>query len=848
VLRIGRYILGEVSITISDSAATYNLNMFNTAHRAAASHPLRHFALSLAILFLFTLPARAIIVRGKVTGPLGAPVPNARVQLIQGQKVAAFIFTSFDGTYEIRNSAPGRFVLLTSAATFTPNISQDFYGGRIAIVTRNIVMEAASLTSKLSVTATGLPTPIQQLGSVVTLIPQSALATQIALINDLRQSPGSEVVQTGQTGSRASLFVRGGGSDANKVLIDGIPATDLGGYFDYGTLSTIGLADTELYHGANSALYGTGAEASVVGLTTARGASLRPVLDYTGDAGNFHTYRNEAALSGAHNKLDYYTAFSRFDTSNALPLDEYHSATSVANLGYSILTNTQARFTLRNADSASGLPDAHDIYGISASGKQSDQDIYSGLTVENQIAGNFHTLVRYGIVRRREQIEQFAPTGQPVTTAVDGTAQTTYYGNPVTIRGANGYTATGQAAFFHPSGDTVSNRDELDYQTDYTFPHRIAVLFSFRYDNERGRLLDPNAFLNQQTHRTNFLYTLQLQGDIKHRFFYSLGGAVEKNHVYGIAGTPRIGLSYTPVRPGRRVFRGTRLRANVATGVQEPGLEAEFTSLYTELQQSGNAAAIAAYNVSPITAERSRTYDLGVDQNILNQKLILKAGYFHNQFNHQLELVNAEGLEQYFAIPATIASQLPAASLNSLAYRTQGLEIGLQYQPFTHLVLNGGYTYLASLVLQSFSSDAVAANNGTPTTNPNLPGIPIGALSPLVGSRPFRRPPSTGFFAVEYTTSRFSTALKGALASRSDDSTFQLHNDINGGNTLLLPNRNLDFGYAKLDMNALFVATHHVTVFTQLDNLLGQQHIGPIGYPGLPFTIRAGLKIRVGGN
>jgi iron complex outermembrane receptor protein/vitamin B12 transporter len=142
----------------------------------------------------------------------------------------------------------------------------------------------------------------------------------------------------------------------------------------------------------------------------------------------------------------------------------------------------------------------------------------------------------------------------------------------------------------------------------------------------------------------------------------------------------------------------------------------------------------------------------------------------------------------------------------------------------------------------------VAANNGTPTTNPNLPGIPIGALSPLVGSRPFRRPPQSGFFDVQYLSHKFSAAIKGALASRSDDSTYQLDNDFYGGNTLLLPNRNLDSGFAKLDANALYAVTGHVTVFTQLDNLLSQQHIGPIGYPSLPFTIRAGFKIRIGGN
>jgi iron complex outermembrane receptor protein/vitamin B12 transporter len=273
--------------------------------------------------------------------------------------------------------------------------------------------------------------------------------------------------------------------------------------------------------------------------------------------------------------------------------------------------------------------------------------------------------------------------------------------------------------------------------------------------------------------------------------------------------------------------------------VQEPSLIAQLTSLSTLLQQTGNPTFI----LRPITAERSRTYYVGVDQNIVRQKLILKAGYFHNQFNHQLEFITAPGLEHYFNIPASISTQLPPASLNSLAYRTQGLESELQYQPFNHLFLRGGYTYLASIVEQSFASDTV-----TPAFNPNLPGIPIGALSPLIGQRPFRRPPSTGFFAAEFISNRFSTALKGAFASQSDDSTFQLNNDRNHGNTLLLPNRNLDFAYAKLDLNVVFTATSRITLFTQLDNLLGQQHIGPIGYPGLPFTIRAGMKFRIFGD
>ena len=800
------------------------------------------------VILLFAAPfACAVIVRGRVTDPLGAAVAGARVQLIQGPTVAAFAMTGPEGSFEIRSTATGRFLLLTSAATFTPNIGQDFYGGRMDVVTRNVALELASVTTAVTVTATGIPTPIQQVSSPVTLIPASDLATRVGIVDDLRQSPGVAAVQSGQYGGATSLFVRGGNSTANKVLIDGIPAEDVGGVFDFGNVSSTALAGIEFYRGPNSVLYGSDAGASVVSLNTPHGSSLRPVLNYSGDAGNFHTYRNEAALSGAWSRLDYYGAFSRFDSSNALPRDRYHAATSAVNLGFNLTANTQARFTLRNAVSAIGLPSAHDFYGISSDGKQGDQDIYSGLTLENRaLRSRWHNLARYGIVRKREQEHQFTNTGELLMVPSIYGDYPAYFGNAVTIRGANGYTATGRASFFLPNENSVSNRDELYYQSDYAFTHHLTALFGFRYEDERGSFVAPDYFEDEKIQRTNFQYTLQFQGDIKNRLFYSLGGAVEKNHLYGVAGTPRIGLAYVPVRPGSGWFKGTKLRANVATGVQEPNLAIEFQSLYKQLELAGNTEAIAQYNITPVGAQRSRTYDVGIDQNILDQKLILKAGYFHNVFDHQLEGVQSGALQQYFGIP--FSTGIYSAYLNSLAFRAQGLESELQWQPTRHIFLRGGYTYLASVVLQSFSGDAIAANSGIPTTNPNLPGIAIGAESPLVGARPFRRPAHTGFFSAQYTTSRFSAALKGAVASRADDSTYLDGFDTSGGNSLLLPNHNLDFGYTKLDANLLYTATRHVTVFTQLNNLLGQQHTGPIGYPGLPFTFRAGLKVRIGGS
>jgi vitamin B12 transporter len=818
--------------------------MLASLRRSAAQTSLRTLV-TLALLLLAPIASHAVIVRGTVTDPLGAAIPGARVQLIQGQTNAGFAIAGPDGSFEIRSTASGRFVLLTSAPTFAPGIGQDFYAGRTDLITRNVTLNIASVTSQITVTATGIPTPLQQVSSAITLIDFSALQHRVGVVDDLRQSPGTNAVQQGQYGGVASLFVRGGNSDANKVIIDGIPAEDVGGRFDFGTVSSTALNGFELFRGSNSALYGSDAGASVVNFNTPRGATMRPVLNYSGDAGNFNTWRNEVTVGGTRNRLDYYGAFSRFDSSNALPNNRYHSATSAANLGYNITANTPLRFTIRNAVSAAGAPNAHDFFGISAAAKQADQDLYSGATIENH-HNRWHNLVRYGIARKREQFTQFYPVGEPITVF----GFTTYFGNTVTIRGANGYSATGRAAInyggiFPQGNDQSSLRDELYFQSDYLFSPHFIGLFGFRYEDERGSYNNPGFFTFEHIKRTNYQYTLQFQGDIKNRVFYSLGGAIERNALYGTAGTPRFGLAWVPIRPGNQLFHGTKIRANAATGVQEPSLSAEFTSLYRQLLDAGATDLIAAYNVRPIGALRSRTYDIGVDQNILNQKLILKAGYFHNQFSHQLDFVDSGTLKTVFGIDTSTAF-IYGALLNTLAYRTQGFEGEMQYAPTSHILVRGGYTYLASLVEQSFSTDAAA--NGTAAENPNLPGIPIGSSYPLVGQRPFRRPPQTGFFSALYERTKWTAALKGAFSSRADDSTFLSYSDINGGNTLLLPNRNLDFAYAKLDAYGTYAASHHVSVFAELGNLLSQQHIGPIGYPSLPFTFRTGLKVRIGGD
>jgi iron complex outermembrane receptor protein/vitamin B12 transporter len=159
-----------------------------------------------------------------------------------------------------------------------------------------------------------------------------------------------------------------------------------------------------------------------------------------------------------------------------------------------------------------------------------------------------------------------------------------------------------------------------------------------------------------------------------------------------------------------------------------------------------------------------------------------------------------------------------------------------------YLFLRGGYTYLDAVIQRSYTNDDLALLGPVPAYN----GIPIGPYSPLVGARPFRRPPHTGFFTASYSRSRLTLLFSSAFASRSDDSTFLAGYDVNFGNSLLLPNRNLDSGYAKIDLGGSMRLRDWLGAYALAENLTDIQQIAPIGFVSLPTSVRVGLKFQWG--
>jgi iron complex outermembrane receptor protein/vitamin B12 transporter len=793
---------------------------------------------SLVLAFALTvLPPHARAanggIHGTVTDPLGAIVPGAQVQLLRQGKLAAATTTDAEGNYRFAPLAPGRYQVKTTAPSFRSEQSEPIYVGSGSNPAVDITLKVGSVSQQIVVSATGTNLPETQTGVSVSVVTSDQFQYKLEALDPLRQVPGVQILQNGQRGINESLFIRGGESTANKVLMDGVSIDQIGGTVDFGGVFTSGIDQVEVLRGPNSVLYGSDAVAGVVSLTTPRGTTFVPQFSYAVDAGNFNSLHNDASLGGIFRQLDYFSEFSRMDGGNSSPSPDFHNVTYAGNFGWTPLASTDLRLTIRRVVGKVDVPNAVDFFGIADDSFQTQSNTFIGATLQNQTTAHWHNLLRYSAVREDSQFDNPSPTG--ILDPVFGN----FLGNVVTIHGANGFSTTGQAildfAGTYPQQFFIlNNRDALNFQSDYVFNSHLTALLGFHYENERS---------TAPTERTNFSYTGEVHGNLFTRLYATLGLGIERNAIFGTAVTPRASVAYYVVRPsasGR--LTGTKLKFNYGQGIQEPSVFDSDNSLFGLLSSQPNGAQlISQFKVNPVNAIRSRSFDGGIEQLAWNGRAKLSATLFYNRFTNEIESVSQAGLIQ-LGIPLTEAALFPfGASVNSLAIRSFGGEAALEFDLGRGFTARAAYTYLDAVVQHSFSSDELS-----PSLNPAFPNIPIGAFSPLVGNRPFNRAPHSGSFYFGYARQKFALTLSGNLVGRRDSSTFL--SDADFGTTMLLPNHNLAAAYQKLDLSGSYRLSRYLQIYSVVENLASEHYDAAPGFPTLPLNFRGGIKLTLGGE
>jgi vitamin B12 transporter len=666
---------------------------------------------------ILSAAASAAVLKIKVVDPQSAAVAGAQVSLMRGNesKVLATQSTSAEGTAIFPMPGAGTYQIQVLAPGFAAETVE--VSSQTELTVR---LRLATTSETVVVSATRTPVPEEAAGADVETLSGAQLTTMqpVAANDAMRFLPGAVINTAGQHGGLSSLFVRGGESNYNKVIVDGVTVNEPGGTFDFGTLSLAQGDRMEFVRGAQSTLYGSDAMTSVVQVWTRVGSSRVPELRFAADGGNLGTASGHASLAGARGRYDFNVFGDQFNSNGSGVNDAYSDSLEGANVGATLSDSASLRVRFRHANSHTGLPGEWNFNGyvplVPANGPsepllplQPDPNDWSQL---NNLLGSVE-----------------------LTVAVPSGWQHRFSGFDYLYR-YNELNLNGDAQRTDPFGDPIDfashevdhiNRAGFEYQGDYSEGSRAHTTFGYRIENENGFVGDID--FPPQTHGQRLNNDVYLQQQLTlGRLSVIAGGRFVHDSAFGNTGLPRVALTLQALRGGE-IFSGTRLRFSYATGFKEPRLEETF---------AGPPYTRPNLGLKP---ERSRSFEAGLLQDFFRGRVALNATYFNNLFHEQINYVTVDPVNfigEYVNVNEAFA---------------QGAEVTIEAKLRPRLLLNTAYTYTSSQYL----------DNPAPFDAVYDPGRPL-----------LRRPKHSGTLLLSYLGSRWGANVGGSFVGRRADSDF----------------------------------------------------------------------------
>ncbi len=618
-------------------------------------------------VFVIVSAAFAAELKVKVVDPQSAAVAGAQVSLTRAGEstVIATQATSAEGIATFRQPGAGNYEIKVLAAGFAPEMLA--VTSQQAELTVGLHLAPASETVVVSATRTLVEG--ESSGADVAVLNNAQLTAlqPIAVSDAVRFLPGVIVNTAGQTGGLASIFVRGGDSTYNKVIVDGVTVNEPGGTVDAGTLPLAQADRLEMVRGAQSTLYGSDAMTSLVQVWTRTGSTLTPELRFGADGGNFSTANGYASLAGARGRIDYNLFGNQFNT-NGFGINDYFTDTLTgANAGLALSDTASVRVRVRHSNSHVGVPGEWNFNGSPLEPPDpTDSSHLNTILGSVELAfvepsGWQHRLTGFDYSYRYDELN---PNGDPTRVSP----------------------AFGQFDFPSHEVDHI-NRGGFEYQGDYSERAWAHTTFGYRIENENGFVGDVNF---GQTHGQRLNNDVYVQQQIAvGRLSVIVGGRLVHDSAFGNVGVPRVALSYQVVR-GNETFSGTRLRFSYATGFKEPRLEETFAG--PPFSEPNPA----------LKPERVRAFEAGMQQGFFNGRYVLNATYFNNLFHDQINYVTVNPITfvgEYFNVNQAFA---------------QGAEVELQAKLRARLLLHAAYSYTSTQILDDPAPLNALYNPGSP--------------------------------------------------------------------------------------------------------------------------------------
>ena len=645
--------------------------------------------------------------RGVVVDPDGGVVLRAHVRVVdaQGAPLASGL-TDSAGRFSI--DAPAASCRLIVTLTGFATASAPCATGEV-----RVVLAPAPVRESVVVSATRDATPTSQIGSAVTVFTADDISRRgTPIVADLlRAAPGVTVVRTGGAGGQTSLFVRGGESNYNKVLLDGIPLNEPGGTFNFGNLTTAHLDRVELVRGAESALFGSDAMSSVVQLFTRRGAASGLRTTVGAEIGSHATRRGSVEVAGRLSAWDVAAGATRLQTDNHVPNHAFRNTTASWTAGGALAAGVALRSVGRLEAQRSGTPGATAFGRPDLDAFFDRRDVTAGLSL-HLARGAVRQRLMYAYARSR-QLSQNLVEDPPFTPA---------FGDRV-----------GQFQFFDFLFDSrnLLERHHATYQADWRagrtrgLPADHFLTAAVDWDGERATLDNRMSGVLVPAARDNVGVTAQHQL-VASRASVVSGVRIERNAAFGTAVVPRLSAAIAVRRGGAGVGE-TTITATAGAGVKEP-----------TILQSHSPSSFFLGNPD-LEAERSRAVSVGVAQRLAGDRLKTEVVWFDHRYRNQIStrtVTVSPFVAQYFNIGRTHA---------------RGVELTAAVAPAPDLRGRGGYTWLDSEIVES--------------TAPFSPLFQAGAWA-------FRRPRHSGFAELDWTRGAVDLHVSGIFVGTRVDSDF----------------------------------------------------------------------------
>lgn len=732
--------------------------------------------------------AFAATILGTVLDPSGREVAGARVSLLASRVAIEERETNSKGRYRFGDLKAGVYTVISNATGLSATVS-DLRIKADEDRTVDLKLEISAVEQHVVVSASLGGALAPEIGSSVSVVTRQEMNDRAAqsVLDVLNGVPGVAVNQTGRRGGVTGVFVRGGNSNYNLVMIDGIELNQFGGDFDFAPLPADGVDHVEITRGPESALYGSNAVTGVINIVTRQGEGP---AHFTGlaEGGSFTTRRFALGGSGLTHGMGWAVDISRLDSDGVVTNDRYRNQSAFLSLGYSRNPRRQINFHFFGNANDAGAPgpfgsDPDQLY---------DAPIFPGGPTSRQL----------GLLSRDKQnmfgyegsfAEQFSPRFRQVVTG--SMAINDYY-------------------FISPLGDSYSNnlRGVLNTRSELTISSKDFLVAGFEFNREQTK----NTFIADANNspfllpRTSLAYFAENRWSPTPRLFVTTGVRLDNLRTHSLPGDAFGARPFLPATSIVKINPRASAAYLVREGTRRDGLGA--TRLHSSFGtgiRAANGFELAFTNNPRLKPEKSVSFDSGVEQRFFSNRAVLDATYFYNRFEDQIVVLGG-----------SLANLSTFASANLGNARAEGLELSIRIQPTRSLQIQTEYTLLDTSILALENTSV--------------------ALSPFhVGQELVRRPRNSAFYNVTWQRGRLMLNTDAYIRGRVLDLE---PNDSTSACLLGLPCFFYNKGYTRADAGFSYRLPRGVEVYGRLNNLLNQKYEESFGFPSLRLNFVAGLR------